>query len=109
MPIPPTKVESQVKVYVPTTISLHAGDSVQNILGDVLSCALGYILGTLFLALDLWWLSLVWVAVSEVKKFHEISLTALVTIRPLIGGRWRAWCEAGVYYTPKRIYDSILL
>ena len=78
MPIPPTKVESQVKVYVPTTISLHAGDSVQNILGDVLSCALGYILGTLFLALDLWWLSLVWVAVSEVKKFHEISLTALV-------------------------------
>ena len=90
MPIPPTKVESQVKVYVPTTISLHAGDSVQNILGDVLSCALGYILGTLFLALDLWWLSLVWVAVSEVTKFHEISLTALVTIDPLIGGRWRA-------------------
>lgn len=74
---------------------LSAGDSVQNILGDVLSCALGYILGTLFLALDLWWLSLVWVAVSEVTKFHEISLTALVTIRPLIGGRWRAWPTCG--------------
>ena len=62
---------------------------MQNILGDVLSCALGYILGTLFLALDLWWLSLVWVAVSEVTKFHKISLTALVTIR------WRAWPTCG--------------
>ena len=60
---------------------------MQNILGDVLSCALGYILGTLFLALDLWWLSLVWVAVSEVTKFHEISLAALVTIDPLIAGQ----------------------
>ena len=80
-----TADQSQVKKYVlylpPSPIP--AGDSVQNILGDVLSCALGYILGTLFLALDLWWLSLVWVAVSEVT-FHEISLAALVTIDPLI-------------------------
>ena len=93
---PKLKVKSKcMYLYLPTTISLHAGDSVQNILGDVLSCALGYILGTLFLALDLWWLSLVWVAVSEVTKFHEIALTALVTIDPLIGGRWRAWPTCG--------------
>ena len=44
------------------------GDSIQNILGDILSCALGYILGTLFLALDVWWLSLVWIVLSEVSR-----------------------------------------
>ena len=70
-----------------STVHGHiSGDSIQNIVGDVLSCAVGYILGTLFLALDLWWLSLVWVAVSEVT-FHEISLAALVTIDPLIAGQ----------------------
>ena len=46
---------------------LTIGDSIQNILGDILSCALGYILGTLFLALDVWWLSLVWIVLSEVS------------------------------------------
>ena len=35
-------------------------------MGDVLSCAIGYILGTVFLAVELWWLSLVWIVVSEV-------------------------------------------
>merc|ERR1719336_204590 len=44
----------------------YIGDSVQNILGDVLSCALGYILGTVFLAVELWWLSIVWIVVSEI-------------------------------------------
>ena len=45
------------------------GDSIQNILGDVVSCALGYIVGTVFLAVELWWLSLVWIVISEV--FHH--------------------------------------
>ena len=45
---------------------IFLGDSIQNILGDVLSCAIGYILGTVFLAVELWWLSLVWIVVSEV-------------------------------------------
>ena len=92
--------QSQVKKYVlylpPSPIP--AGDSVQNILGDVLSCALGYILGTLFLALDLWWLSLVWVAVSEVTKFHENSLAALSSSynsSPYSLVRWRAWPTCG--------------
>ena len=49
-------------------ISLNTGDSIQNILGDVLSCAVGYILGTVFLAIELWWLSIVWIVVSEVNK-----------------------------------------
>ena len=43
------------------------GDSIQNILGDLFSCGLGYVLGTLFAALELWWISLVWVVVSEVQ------------------------------------------
>ena len=43
------------------------GDSIQNILGDLFSCGLGYILGTLFAALEVWWLSLVWILVSEVE------------------------------------------
>merc|ERR1712079_598986 len=42
------------------------GNSIQNIVGDVLSCAVGYILGTVFLAVELWWLSIVWILVSEV-------------------------------------------
>merc|ERR1712154_748274 len=36
----------------------YNGDSIQNILGDILSCSLGYIIGTLFAALDFWWLSI---------------------------------------------------
>ena len=47
---------------------MNTGDSIQNILGDVLSCAVGYILGTVFLAIELWWLSIVWIVVSEVNK-----------------------------------------
>ena len=43
------------------------GDSVQNIIGDVFSCGLGYVLGTVFLAFELWWLSIVWALVSEVS------------------------------------------
>ena len=47
-------------------LSLILGDSIQNILGDIFSCALGYIVGTVFLAVELWWLSLVWIVISEV-------------------------------------------
>ena len=54
--------------HILNQISLNTGDSIQNILGDVLSCAVGYILGTVFLAIELWWLSIVWIVVSEVNK-----------------------------------------
>ena len=46
--------------------SVFSGDSIQNILGDLFSCGLGYIIGTVFLAVELWWLSLVWILISEV-------------------------------------------
>jgi hypothetical protein len=49
------------------------GDSIQNILGDLFSCGLGYVLGTLFAAVELWWISLVWVLVSEVAIFIELQ------------------------------------
>ena len=47
-----------------------SGDSVQNIIGDIFSVGLGYILGTVFLAVELWWLSILWTALSEVKYFQ---------------------------------------
>ena len=43
-----------------------SGDSVQNIIGDIFSVGLGYILGTVFLAVELWWLSIVFVLLIEV-------------------------------------------
>ena len=49
-------------------IVFFLGDSIQNILGDIVSCGLGYIIGTVFLAVELWWLSLVWILISEVGK-----------------------------------------
>ena len=49
-----------------------SGDSVQNIIGDIFSVGLGYILGTVFLAVELWWLSILWTALSEVKYSHFI-------------------------------------
>ena len=57
------------------------GDSVQNIIGDVFSCGLGYVLGTVFLAFELWWLSIVWALVSEVSI--SISLILSITRSPL--------------------------
>ena len=50
----------------PFNHSVFSGDSIQNILGDLFSCGLGYIIGTVFLAVELWWLSLVWILISEV-------------------------------------------
>ena len=49
-------------------IVFFLGDSIQNILGDIVSCGLGYIIGTVFLAVELWWLSLVWILISEVCR-----------------------------------------
>lgn len=57
-------------------------------MGDVLSCAVGYILGTVFLAVELWWLSIVWILVSEVGiimcqeicKSSDINVTLSETL-----------------------------
>ena len=48
------------------TSGQYKGDSVQNILGDMLSCAAGYALATVFHLAGVWWASLVWIVVSEV-------------------------------------------
>ena len=61
-----------------------SGDSVQNIIGDIFSVGLGYILGTVFLAVELWWLSILWTVLSEVKHFqlyHQVhSYSSLLNI-----------------------------
>ena len=56
------------------------GDSVQNIIGDVFSCGLGYILGTIFLAFELWWLSIVWAIVSEVSIIVILSIFTITIV-----------------------------
>ena len=56
------------------------GDSVQNIIGDVFSCGLGYILGTIFLAFELWWLSIVWALVSEVSITVILSIFTITIV-----------------------------
>merc|ERR1712079_74283 len=71
----------------------YNGDSIQNIVGDVLSCAVGYILGTVFLAVELWWLSIVWILVSEVVCIlymrDSLVLAILTTLVPI--QRLRSW------------------
>merc|ERR1711936_817651 len=65
------------------TCGEYAGDSIQTIIGDLLSCALGYVLGTVFAAVELWWLSLVWVVLSEVGcvlYMRDSLLLNLVTL-----------------------------
>ena len=57
-----------------------SGDSVQNIIGDVFSCGLGYILGTIFLAFELWWLSIVWALVSEVSITVILSIFTITIV-----------------------------
>ena len=68
----------------PGVVSMYfEGDSIQNIIGDLLSCGLGYVLGTVFAAVELWWLSLVWIVVSEVGcvlYMRDSLLLNLVTL-----------------------------
>ena len=44
----------------------YNGDSVQNIAGDLLSCAVGHILGTQLQLAGVGWVCYVWIVVSEV-------------------------------------------
>jgi len=47
----------------------YKGDSVQNIVGDILAMVVGYTMGTIFYTAGLWWLSLVSIAASEIFTF----------------------------------------
>merc|ERR1739838_1069839 len=71
----------------------YIGDSIQNILGDLLSCGLGYILGTVFAAVELWWLSIVWAVLSEVICILYMRDSLLMTIITLLvhSDRIRNW------------------
>merc|ERR1711913_117398 len=62
----------------------YIGDSVQNIIGDIFSVGLGYILGTVFLAVDLWYLSIVWAIVSEVVCVLYMRDSLLMTITTIL-------------------------
>merc|ERR1712142_1247251 len=62
----------------------YLGDSLQNILGDLLSCGGGYLLGTLFAPLELWWLSLVWLVLSELACILYMRDSLLLNILSLV-------------------------
>lgn len=44
----------------------YNGDSYQNILGDLLACTFGYLISWMFQEMGVWWVSLIWLLVSEV-------------------------------------------
>ena len=49
------------------TSGQYKGDSVQNICGDLVACGFGFVMGTVFHSCGVWWLSLVWIGLSEVS------------------------------------------
>ena len=55
-----------------------AGDSVKSVLTDLCCCGLGYFLGAIFLALEMVWLSGLWIAASEVRSLqhHWLNISA---------------------------------
>jgi len=82
----------------------YTGDSVQNIIGDVFSCGLGYVLGTVFLAFELWWLSIVWALVSEVVCILYMRDSLLMTLTTILvhSDKLRTWqlAKLRLYYCP---------
>ena len=86
------------------------GDSIQNILGDVTSCALGYILGTVFLAIELQFLSVVWILVSEVVcvLYMRDSLVMTVITVFLHSERIKTWQCSKIPCEDKRNFISRL-
>merc|ERR1712241_91017 len=71
----------------------YNGDSIQNILGDILSCSLGYIIGTLFAAVDFWWLSILWIVISEIVciLYMRDSLVLAIVTLLVHSQRLRGW------------------
>ena len=51
----------------------YKGDSVQNIGGDIMSTVLGYTLGSVFYNARVWWVSMLWILLSEVGRNIVIS------------------------------------
>jgi len=76
----------------------YIGDSIQNILGDLVSCALGYVLGTVFAAVEFWWISLIWIVASEVLciVYMRDSLVLNLTTLLVHNDKLRQWQLAKV-------------
>jgi hypothetical protein len=47
----------------------YKGDSFQITGGDIFSTTVGYTLGTVFFDAGVWWLSVVWIYLSEVRIY----------------------------------------
>merc|ERR1711879_993452 len=85
----------------------YNGDSIQNILG--------YILGTLFAAVDFWWLSILWIVISEILCILYMRDSLVLTIVTLLvhSQRLRGWqcakipkSDSGKYFFPRLCWWS---
>merc|ERR1711879_162131 len=76
----------------------YIGDSIQNILGDLVSCALGYVLGTVFAAVEFWWISLIWIVASEVLCIVYMRDSLVLNLATLLvhSDKLRQWQLAKV-------------
>lgn len=76
----------------------YIGDSIQNILGDLVSCALGYVLGTVFAAAEFWWISLLWIVASEVLCIVYMRDSLVLNLATLLvhNDKLRQWQLAKV-------------
>jgi len=88
----------------------YKGDSIQNILGDIISMVVGYTVGTVFYQLGVWWLSVVWIYLSEVFSLLYMRdglflvMYALVVKDPLLID----WQAAGIKEAMKKA-DQIVV
>jgi len=71
----------------------YIGDSIQNILGDLLSLSLGYILSSIFAAVELWWVSIVWALLSELicLVYMRDSLLMMIITLMVNSDRLKNW------------------
>ena len=67
------------------------GDSYQNILGDLTACTVGYLASWWFRQLGVWWLSMVWLLVSEVGCLLYMRDCLILTFFTLVVPDGFAW------------------
>jgi len=87
----------------------YNGDSYQNILGDLLACTLGYLVSWLFREMGAWWLSLIWLCISEVgcllymRDCLALTFFTLVVPEALVPkAKIMKWQEEGVNNARKK-------
>jgi len=62
------------------TSMFYTGDSVQNIVGDLIACMFGYFLAAEFWAIGVWWVVPVWSVISEVALLLYMRDSLLLII-----------------------------